>query len=239
MRKDHRPFVVKKAWVKFEKTYTRHFLKPQLEQLGNGYRFMRPWHVKLFGGPISIGEYATVVAAPDSHVRLSVWSDLDAHGGISIGRYALICPGVRISSARRISIADSCMIANGAYITDSDWHGIYDRVGTGEAAPVTLEKNTWIGDSAIICKGVTVGENSIVGAGSVVVDTIPANTVAAGNPARVVKQLDPEKTVVSRRHFFKDADTLSRRFTQWDRAMLENNTFREWLRHLLIPRKGE
>ena len=75
MRKDHRPYVIKKAWLKFQKFYTRHFLAPQLERLGNGHAFMQPWHVELFGGPIEIGRYATVIATSDKKVRLSVWPE--------------------------------------------------------------------------------------------------------------------------------------------------------------------
>ncbi len=59
-----------------------------------------------------------------------------------------------------------------------------------------LERGAWIGDSAIVCKGVRVGENSIVGAGAVVTKNVPPNTVVAGNPARVVKKLDPKMVVL-------------------------------------------
>ena len=61
------------------------------------------------------------------------------------------------------------MIAHGAYISDADWHGIYDRAEpVGKTKPIKFEDNVWIGDSAIICKGVTIGKNSIIGAGAVV-----------------------------------------------------------------------
>ncbi len=65
MRKDHRPYVLKKAYLKFQKFYTNHFLRPQLDTLGRGFAFMRPWHVELFGGPITIGDFATVIATSD------------------------------------------------------------------------------------------------------------------------------------------------------------------------------
>ena len=83
------------------------------------------------------------------------------------------------------------MFANGAYISDSDWHGIYDRaLPVGKSLEVILEDNVWIGDSAIVNKGVRIGKNSIVGAGSVVVKNVPPNVVVAGNPAKIVKELD-------------------------------------------------
>lgn len=239
MIKDHRPYVVKKAYLKLQKFYVRHFLRPQMDHLGRGFTFMRPWHVELFGAPIRIGRFATVIATPDKKIRLSVWPAEADQGHITIGDYCLISPGVRISSAVGITIADNCMIANGAYITDSDWHGIYNRLSFGRAAPVVIEKNAWIGDSAIVCKGVTIGENSIIGAGAIVVSSVPANSVAAGNPARVVKRLDPAETFTTRAQFFADPARLSRDFMTWEQAMLRGNTLFGWLRHLLFPARGD
>lgn len=239
MIKDHRPYVVKKAWLKFQKFYANHFLRPQLEQLGKGFAFMRPWHVELFGGPIRIGDYATVIATPDKKVRLSVWPEKPGQGSIDLGDYCLISPGVRISSAHRIVIQENCMLANGVYITDADWHGVYDRVSFGRSAPVHLKKNVWIGDSAIVCKGVTIGENSIIGAGAIVVDSVPDHCIAAGNPAVVVKRLDPDVTFTTRAHWYGDAGRLARDFIQWEQAVLKGNTLFGWLRHLLFPTRGK
>ncbi len=239
MRKDYRPYIVKKSYLKFQKFYTNHFLRPQLDRLGRGFAFMLPWHVELFGGPIGIGDFATLIATSDKKVRLSVWPEEAGRGSIRIGDYNLICPGVRISSAAGIVIEDNCMLANGAYITDADWHGVYDRLSFGRAEPVHLKKNVWIGDSAIICKGVTVGENSIVGAGAIVVNSIPDNCIAAGNPATVVKHLDPRESFTTRAHWYADPAELARQFVQWEQAVLQGNTFFGWLRHLLFPSRGD
>ncbi len=239
MRKDHRPYAVKKAYLKFQKFYTRHFLMPQLESLGRGFTFMRPWHVEIFGGPIGIGRFATVIATADKKVRLSVWPEKAGRGEILIGDYCLISPGVRISSAASVRIEDNCMLASGAYITDSDWHGLYDRVSPGKARPVRLAKNVWIGDSAIVCKGVTIGENSVIGAGAIVVDSVPPNCVAAGNPARIVKRLDPAMKMKTRSHWYADPGRLARDFVTWEQAVLRGNTFFGWLKHLLFPARGD
>lgn len=59
------------------------------------------------------------------------------------------------------------------------------------AAPITLGDNVWLGGSVVVCPGVTIGENSIIGAGAVVTRDIPANSIAVGNPARVIRVLDP------------------------------------------------
>lgn len=56
--------------------------------------------------------------------------------------------------------------------------------------PITIKKNAWICSSATICAGVTIGENSIVAAGAVVTKDVPPNTIAAGVPARVIREID-------------------------------------------------
>jgi len=64
------------------------------------------------------------------------------------------------------------------------------RAGWEGGEPITVGDNVWIGGGAIICPGVSIGANSIVGAGAIVTKDVPANVVVAGNPARVIKQLD-------------------------------------------------
>ena len=239
MRRDHRPYYIKKAYTKFEEFYVNHFLRPQLASLGEGFTFMRPWHVEIFGAPIELGNYVNVVASSDKMVRLAIWSEQPDKGRIKIGDYCLICPGVRIGSAHEINVGDNCMIASNAYVTDSDWHDIYNRISIGKTAPINIENNVWIGDSAIVCKGVRIGENSIVGAGAVVVDNIPANCVAAGNPARVVKQLDAGESFTTRAQFFSEPDKLLRGFDQVDKALLRENSLLHWLRSLLFPSRTD
>lgn len=239
MIKDHRPFAVKRAIQKFEQFYSRHFLAPQLAALGHGAAVLRPWHVEINGSPISIGNNATLIATSDQKIRLSVWSRSTETGRIIIGDNIIISPGVRISAAGDISIGNDCMIANGVYITDSDWHGIYDRVSVGIARPVRLEQNVWIGDSAIVCKGVTIGKNSIIGAGAVVASNIPANCVAAGNPAKVLKYLDPHEKIITRAQFFRDPWHQTAGVLKLERYLLAQNSLLKWLRVLFFPRRGD
>ncbi len=104
MKKDHRPYFIKKAYLDFQKFYVKHFLRPQFESLGKGFVFMKPWHVETFGAPIVLGNYATVIATSDNKIRFSVWSNRKDEGRIQLGDYCLICPGVRISSASAINI---------------------------------------------------------------------------------------------------------------------------------------
>jgi acetyltransferase-like isoleucine patch superfamily enzyme len=239
LNRDHRPYIIKKAYLKFQEFYTHHYLRPQLKSLGEGSHFIKPWHVEIFGSPIELGKCINVIGASDSKVRFSVWPLQGNAGGIRIGDYCLICPGVRINSASEISIGDSCMIASHAYITDCDWHDIYNRVAYGTPSPVKIEKNVWIGDSAIICKGSTVRENSIIGAGAIVVNDVPPNVVVAGNPAKVVKYLDPEEEFTTRAQWYSNPAKLYRDITQLDKNMLRGNTWLHWLRHLLFPAKED
>ncbi len=239
MRRDHRPYYIKKLCRKIEKGYVQHFLRPQFDRLGRGFTFMKPWHVEAFGPGIELGDYATVIAAPDRKVRLSVWPAFGESGFIRIGDYCLICPGVRIGAAAGITIGDNTMIASGAYITDADWHGLYDRTAIGPTETVTIGKNVWIGDRATVCKGVAIGDNSVIGTGAVVTRDIPPDTVVAGNPARVVKQLDPSQPFVTRSQWLADPSRLSREFDRMDREMLRENTFFHWLRHLFFPAGGD
>lgn len=66
--------------------------------------------------------------------------------------------------------------------------------------PVVIEDNCWIGANVTICPGVTIGENSVIGAGSVVTKDIPANSVAVGNPCRVVRTIDQR----DQQYYYKD-----------------------------------
>lgn len=138
-------------------------------------------------------------------------------------------------AAESIVIGDACMIAHGVYISDADWHGIYDRAEpVGNTKPVVLEDNVWIGDSAIICKGVTIGENSIIGAGAVVTKNVPPNSIFAGNPAKLVKTLE-NKEFNTRANFLEDPIKLAKDFDSLDRYSLGDNTLLNWIKSIVMP----
>lgn len=93
----------------------------------------------------------------------------------------------------RIVIGDHCLIGPGVHIyagnhpVNPKYRCITDKEYYQYTAPVTLGNNVWIGGKATICPGVTIGENAVVGAGSIVTKDVPANTVVAGNPAKIIR----------------------------------------------------
>jgi serine acetyltransferase len=137
-------------------------------------------------------------------------------------------------------LGDDCMLAQDVYITDSDWHDLYDRTSSvGSTYEVKIGNNVWIGDSAIVCKGVTIGDNAVIGAGAVVVKNIPANAIAVGNPAVVVRYLDANQPLKSRSQWMAEPDKLNQFYDNVERMMREGNTFFGWLRTVFSPRKGD
>ena len=237
IRKDNRPYWLKKITKKIVGLYVNQFLSPQFERLGKGGAYFKPQYIKVFGENISIDDHPTLIGAKDAYLQFTSWSVGGWKGEIEIGKYSLITPGVRIMAAKKISIGDSVMIAHGAYISDTDWHGIYDRSKpVGNPKEVKIGNNVWIGDSAIICKGVTIEDNSIIGAGAVVTKDVPRNTVYAGNPAKKVKELN-EKDFVTRADFFKDPKKLTEEFDALDRYSLGGNSLFSWIKSLISPTK--
>jgi len=100
------------------------------------------------------------------------------------------------SIAKRIEIGNHCYISSSVKLFDNDGHPLCPlerkegkAVNIEDVKQIKLCDNVWIGVSSIILKGVTIGENSIVAAGSVVTKDVPADCIVAGNPASVVKCL--------------------------------------------------
>ena len=95
--------------------------------------------------------------------------------------------GTVIGAALSIKLGDNVRCGANTMITDSDWHSDDPRIGKN--APVVIEDNVWLGYGVKVLKGVHIGENSVIGAGSIVTRDIPANVVAAGNPCKVIRYI--------------------------------------------------
>ena len=237
---DHRPYFIKKLYVELERLYSQYFVAPQLASLGTNSKMMKPWNIDIHGAQIRIGNNVHIVTARDRRVAISTWQFEEYEGHIDIGDNCLLCPGVRLDSGSNITIGNNCMLAAGSYITDADWHDLYDRTkSVGQTRPVLLADNVWVGDGATICKGVSIGQNSIIGAGAIVTSDVPANSIAAGNPAKIVKTLDPDRVIVTRASLFADVADLDKEVDNIDRYVLHHNSLLGWFRHLLLPRRGD
>ena len=92
-----------------------------------------------------------------------------------------------------IRIGDNCMIAPGVHIYTATHplDATARNSGLEFGAPVSIGHNVWIGGRAVINPGVTIGDNVVIGAGSVVIRDVPSDVVIAGNPARIIKTLPP------------------------------------------------
>jgi len=148
---------------------------------------------------VTIGDHLHMVSSADrSGITLFSRCSFTTYPGaeIRIGdRVGL--NGTTITSKKRVEIGDGTMIAPNVIIVDSDFHAQWPPEtrllsSTADAdAPVTIGKNVWIGMNSVVLKGTTIGDNSIIGASSLVGGAIPANVVAAGNPARVLRPICP------------------------------------------------
>lgn len=96
--------------------------------------------------------------------------------------------GTVIASAKSIIIGNNVRCGANTLLTDTDWHTDDPRAGKDSA--IIIDDNVWLGYDVKVLKGVHIGKNSMIGAGSIVTKDIPANVIAAGNPCKIIKQIN-------------------------------------------------
>jgi acetyltransferase-like isoleucine patch superfamily enzyme len=138
------------------------------------------------------GFFVELAAITASTLASNRSSSIDAREAvIRIGNNVFL-NGTRFGCRQSISIGDDCILGD-ASLTDTDFHHLDPAKRHSSEPPpsaaIVVERNVWIGGASIILKGVTIGENSVIGAGSVVNRDVPRNCLAMGNPARVVKPI--------------------------------------------------
>lgn len=141
-----------------------------------------------FGPNVQIG----VVASPNFYSHYCYLEARNPQSEIIIESGTAINNGFSAVATVKIHIGRDVLIGVNCSILDSDAHELAPnkrQTGTPSSAPVIISNNVFLGSSVTILKGVTIGENSVIGNGSVVVKDIPANVVAAGNPARIIRNL--------------------------------------------------
>jgi len=110
---------------------------------------------------------------------------------IRIGRNGFVNYGCVFLDCNTITIGDDAQIAPGVHIYTAT-HPLDPQIrqtGLELAKPVTIGNNVWVGGKSVICTAVKIGDNSVIGAGSVAVEDIPPNFLAVGNPCRLVRRL--------------------------------------------------
>jgi acetyltransferase-like isoleucine patch superfamily enzyme len=158
------------------------------------FRFLRSRHPDA----VRLGNYVSCYAGCSFAIGVN--------GRCTVGDFTLL-NGALLMAEELIEIGSYCLVSWNVGIADSDFHPIDPAERRRDAialapyyherpprpairtAPVRIADNVWIGMNAVILKGVTIGENAVIAAGSVVSKSVPANTIVAGNPAVVVKEL--------------------------------------------------
>ncbi len=137
----------------------------------------------------------------------NVWITMPAPARVRIGAGTFLNLGVMVAASQLVEIGEHCMLANGCFVTDANhrfddpdrpvpWQGFTSK------GPTRIGDNVWCGAHVVVTSGVTIGERCVIGAGSVVTEDVPPFTVAAGAPARVIRQISYPRNpdVAAREH---------------------------------------
>lgn len=113
------------------------------------------------------------------------------NGKLEIGENTFINYGTSISAMQHVKIGRDCNIGTYCMVMDNDFHRLEPerRHELPESEPIIIGDNVWLGGRVIVLKGVTIGNGSVIAAGSIVTKDIPPRSVAVGSPAKVVRQL--------------------------------------------------
>ena len=125
----------------------------------------------------------------------------DYGSNIEVGRNCFINYNCTILDNAKVTMGDNCLLAPNVaiYTAGHPLHPDSRNSGYEYGIEVHIGNNVWIGGNSVICHGVTIGDNCVIGAGSVVTKDIPAWSLAAGNPARVIRTITEE----DRPYYFK------------------------------------
>jgi acetyltransferase-like isoleucine patch superfamily enzyme len=133
----------------------------------------------------------------DQNAQLLVEGNFRLYYGCDVAIYnnatlrlgsGFINAGGQIRCGESITIGDNVAIGRNFFVQDSDFHTIIDRNGNRRpnTSPVVIGNHVWIGSNVVVLKGVHIGDNAVIGAGTIVTKDVLANTVVAGTPNRVL-----------------------------------------------------
>jgi len=160
---------------------------------GSESMLQQPYAVLMGEPAIAVGD-STLISAGATLAASPEWDWSPADGSIiSIGSRVWAARGLSVVAHRRVVIGDDVWFGPDVYITDA-CHDASDPMRPighhmEPARPVRIGDGAWIGTGVVVLPGVTIGERVVVGANSVVTEDLPANTVAVGSPAQVVREL--------------------------------------------------
>ncbi len=135
-------------------------------------------------GEIVLGA-AVRIASNNARTVLAVFPG----GRIEIGDRTFLNYGTDISATKLVKIGSDCLLGAHVGILDNDFHDIQERSRMPAARPVVIGNRVWLGNRVMVLPGVTIGDDAVIGAASVVVGDIPPRALAVGNPARVIRTL--------------------------------------------------
>lgn len=125
-------------------------------------------------GPVSINRGCRIVIQPNARLK--------------IGKNSFIGENSKIKCCEKIVIGENCLISWNVNLIDSDVHHVIsDNKVLDNTDELIIKDKVWVGFNSIILKGVTIGESSVVGAGTVVTKSIPENCLTAGNPNKIIR----------------------------------------------------
>lgn len=180
----------------FYPLFNRVLLKAHGVQVGTNIQIPGRIHWTIWGGNMCIGDNFYFSSGDGIN---PLGSNLEGSIFLESGANLFIGNNVGMSSTRiwvhdSVSVGDNVKFGACVMVTDTDSHPVdymarrCSNEGT-KSKPVTIEDDVWIGAHSIILKGVTIGARSIIGAGSVVTKSIPADCIAAGNPCKIIKNI--------------------------------------------------
>lgn len=151
-------------------------------------------------GRITIGDDVYI----SGQINIAFNANLGFSPTLQIGHHSFIGHACSFSLAKEIRIGDYCLIASSVRFFDNDGHPFdalarrkNQKVAPQSVAPIMIGDDVWIGHGCLILKGVTIGARAVVGACSVVTRSIPADAIAVGNPAKVIRILPPSSPLTS------------------------------------------
>lgn len=125
----------------------------------------------------------------DSCITQPFYCDFGYNIEIGDGFYAnhnlVILDGAKVKIGNHVFIAPNCCLSTAEHPIDHEQR----NAGIEYAEPITIEDNVWLGANVVVLSGVTIGKNSVIGAGSVVTKDIPKGVIAVGNPCRVLREI--------------------------------------------------